>query len=171
MNTHYCQMINPADSSVKAAFEEALGDQFAQETARRETCVARIARSLSQYKIVNRVGSASLKQVHDRRSGNCMSLTCMLLSLIRRAGIGDNEAFAVIGSPSGGPRTYVHAFVVLVNRTERQLLVIDPDSMTVQSQEVEILLGRYVLFVLFNDIVTVTNNDEIVRALRGAGLD
>jgi hypothetical protein len=159
-------MVNSQHPAIAAALEEALerntsGGTGAQDHMR---CILEL---LGEYEFVGSAGVEPLDRVHERRSGNCISLSCYLTSVARRAGLGSDEIFVAIAAPVGQWRDRLHAYVVLPNFPSRgdMMILIDPYSMRPQTVSPAEFIATHSVFVVFNDVTQAISRQEKLLAL------
>src|SRR5215204_4283958 len=109
-------------------------------------------------------GVTALDETITARSGNCLSLICLLCSLLRSAGFSHHEVFASVGCLKGFHLIRMHAYAIIKNMDQDQLLIIDPEIMSVKSVDYDHLSANYSLFVLFND-QTQASDKQGMRSL------
>src|SRR5215210_801322 len=148
-SARYTELIQPQSASVRKLQAEFLGPD--DSAISKEQRLKRHLEFLRGFKYINASGMTSLEETITARSGNCLSLICLLCSLLRSAGFSDNEVFASVGCLKGFHLIRMHAYAIIKNMDQDHLLIIDPEIMSVKSVDYDHLSANYSLFVLFND--------------------
>ena len=91
-SARYTELIDPQNATLSELLIEVLGPDGSAVS--KGQCLERHLRFLRSYKYINTSGLTSLEETIAARAGNCLSLICLLCSLLRRAGFSDSEAFA-----------------------------------------------------------------------------
>ena len=159
----YTKLIDPQNAALKTLLVEVFERQAPTISKRR--CLDHYLLLLRDFKYFNVSGLASLDQVIAARSGNCLSLVCLLCSLLRASNFSDSEVFAAIGCVKGFHLTTMHAYAIVKGLEQDDLLLIDPEVMNVKSIDYELLSANYSLFVLFNDQRQAAQKEEIAELL------
>lgn len=159
----YTKLIDPQNAALKTLLVEVLEPQSPTISKRRY--LDHYLLLLRDFKYFNVSGLTSLDQVIASRSGNCLSLVCVLCSLLRASNFSDSEVFAAIGCVKGFHLTTMHAYAIIKGLEPEDLVLVDPEVMNVKSVDYELLSANYSLFVLFNDRRQAAQKQEIAELL------
>jgi hypothetical protein len=157
----YSELIDPANVSVRCLLGEATAAVADPTSADGGQALERLLRLLRGFRYVNASGLTSLDEAARTRAGNCLSLVCLLCSLLRASGLDENQVFASVGCPRGFHLTEMHAYVILRESGRGRLSLIDPRIMRAGEITVNQLCSEYSIFVAFNDQVQESGDDEI----------
>lgn len=127
-----------------------------------------LRRSVSYRSYPGRRSFDELRQLRLERDGdppelNCINLSCLLVSYLRRAGFGAEEVFVALG----GLRQYPHFHAWTLVREGGSLCWIDPADLEPVAATGTELMKTYVLHVLFNDRSLCFTEGEKRRLLLG----
>lgn len=156
----YTKLIDPENAALKTLLVER-----PSPTISKRRCLDHYLLLLRDFKYLNVSGLTSLDQVIASRSGNCLSLVCLLCSLLRASNFSESEVFAAIGCVKGFHLTTMHAYAIIKGGEQDELLLVDPEVMNVKSVDYDLLSANYSLFVLFNDRRQAAQKQEIVELL------
>jgi|GEM_PF-5459366 len=160
----YTKLVDPQNAAVRKLLAEVLEPQSQVISKRR--CLERYLKFLRDFRYFNVSGLTSLEQTIAARSGNCLSLVCLLCSLLRSSTrFSDSEVFAAIGCFKGFHLTSMHAYAIVKGLDEDDLLLVDPEVMDLKSIDYDQLSSNYSLFVLFNDRRQAGEKQEISELL------
>ncbi|MGB2716701.1 MAG: hypothetical protein WBC51_21135 [Vicinamibacterales bacterium] len=120
---------------------------------------------LRSFHYMNVTGHEPLGRVIEERAGNCLSLVCVCVSIMRRGGMAATAVFGIIASPRELFPLIVHAYVVVRTDTDGELLLIDPETGDPHRTSVVRVFDDYRVFVVFNDAVQAASADEMRRLL------
>ena len=159
----YKNLIDPQNATLRKLVIEGLGLDCSAISRRQ--CLEQHLGYLQGFKYINASGLTSLDETIASRSGNCLSLICLLCSLLRSAGFSHNEAFAAVGCVKGFHLIRMHAYALIKGVDCGRLLLIDPEGMRVKSIDYDDLSSSYSLFVIFNDQQQASDNQEMRNLL------
>ncbi len=121
----------------------------------------------------SRPGHSSFDELWAQWSGsagrlevNCISLVCLLVSGLRRAGWGENQAFVALA----GVRGLLHHHAWALVRGTAGLLWINPADLVLETHTGRELVARHDVYLLFNDRHLVWTRAEKQRLLCGDDL-
>ncbi len=84
--------------------------------------------------------------IMEQSRGNCLSLSCLMCSVLRANGFGVDEVLVLIGGDPGFYRESIHAWTAV--RVGSRVMVIDPRGMQPESGKT---IDGKTIYLLFND--------------------
>lgn len=158
MASRYSQFVVPGHQVVDRLLTEAGVDTVVDPHRCDFAMIIAIVRT---FRYVNETGHTPLDTVVERRAGNCLSLSCLLTSLLRKVGIPATQVFSMIASPSGFFPT-VHAYT-LIRREQSwsEVWKVDPEVGWPFLTSVPKLFADYRVFAIFNDSVQLTSQADL----------
>ena len=129
-----------------------------------------LRRNVSYRSHPGRQSFDEMRQLWPARDGspprlNCINLSCLLVSYLRHAGFGADEAFVALG----GLRSHPHFHAWTLVREGSGLCWIDPANLEPVAVTGTELMKTYVLHVIFNDRSLCFTDGEKRRILLGEG--
>src|SRR2546421_272846 len=149
----YSELVDPANVSVRRLLGEATAVVAGPASAEGGRALERLLGLLRGFRYVNASGLTSLDEAARARAGNCLSLACLLCSLLRASGLDENQVFASVGCPRGFHLIEMHAYVIVRESGRGRLSLIDPRIMRAGQTTVDQVCSEYSIFVAFNDQV------------------
>lgn len=147
----YTKLVDPQNAAVRKLLNEVFEPQ--SPTMSKRQWLESYLLFLRDFRYFNVSGLTSLEQTIAAASGNCLSLVCLLCSLMRGSTrFSDSEVFAAIGCLKGFHLTTMHAYTIIKGLEGDDLVLIDPEVMRVKSVDYDQLCSNYSLFVVFNDM-------------------
>ncbi|MBT9167869.1 MAG: hypothetical protein DDT19_01212 [Syntrophomonadaceae bacterium] len=157
-NPHYCSFIQPASPLVKNLVE-----RF-DRTLDPSPIVLALA-ALKEFKYIGVLGIQPLETVILAKKGNCLSLASLVCSMLRVAGLAEEEVFVALGHWRGFYREPVHAWVIVIPKDSENIWFIDPARKHAECCKLDDLLHSYCLIIMFNDRQFLLIMDEKRKAL------
>jgi hypothetical protein len=164
-SARYSELIDPENASVRGLAENVFGANAYEPAFSKDVYFDRSIELLRSFKYRNESGITSLESVAAERAGNCLSLICLLCSLLRCVGFSEKEVFALVGCPKGFHLIRIHAYAVIKRSGWDRFLVIDPEFMYVIEVDPEDWISKNSVFVVFNDKVQASDSEVKCRLL------
>jgi len=152
----------PHDHRIGQLVEEAFA--FVYPTTKEERLES-ILSLLTKFKFTLVSGVIPIDTVLRDRTGNCLPLVCVLVSMLRETGFTWKEVFALIGYMKAVRPIAMHAYALVKNSKRDYLIAIDPQGMKPEVCTVEHFLSRHSALVLFNDHLQALTPPDIHQVL------
>lgn len=164
-SARYSELIDPENASVRGLAEKVFGANAYETASSKELYLDLSLKFLRSFKYKNESGITSLEAVVADRAGNCLSLICLLCSLLRCVGFSEQEVLAIVGCPKGFHLIEIHAYAIIKKPGQNRFLVIDPEVMKVAEVDHDDWISKNTVFVVFNDKAQASDSEGKRRLL------
>lgn len=161
--SRYAGMLKLDHPAVLSLLQETNGNHAAGGG---QAALNRVLDLLRTFRYVNSAGAESFDVLQRERRGNCLSLACLVVALLRNLGYSAEDLFVVIASRRDSYPEIVHAYAVIRTGNDNDLVVVDPDGMSRKKTSVASVFAGSVVFLVFNDRVEAAAREHQMALLR-----